>query len=128
MTQRETHEPDEPINWPHGHVGVSTPSPDADKSERVWLQDVAVTITDADEDECMMITLGDHDHYLHSTTTRELSEMLIPFAFTDRTAAVTIHGVTHHLNSKASRSLSILLQQRLEEWNREHGLPWLPRV
>lgn len=87
-----------------------------------------MTITDADADECMMITLGGHDHYLHSTTTRELSDMLIPFALTDRAAAVTIHGVTHVLNSKASRSLSIRPQQRLEEWNRDHGLPWLPSV
>lgn len=128
VTQQATHEPDEPINWPHGHVGVTEPTNEVDKSERVRLQDVAVTITGPDADECMMVTLGDHDHYLHSTTTRELSNMLLPFAFTNRAAAVTVHGVSHVLNSKASRSLSMQLQQRLDEWNRTRAFPWFSGV
>lgn len=128
MTQQETHEPDEPINWPHGHVGVDSPAADSDKAKRLRLEEVAVTITDDDADECMMITLGGHDHYLHSTTTRELSNMLLPYALADRPVSVTIHGVNHELNGKASRSLSDNLHRRLDEWNRDHGLPWLPRV
>lgn len=128
MTQLETHEPDEPINWPHGHVGVSTPSAEEAKSQRLRLQDVDVTITDPDADECMMVTLGGHDHYPHTTTTRELSDMLVPFGSSERAAAVTIYGVTHVLNSKASRSLSLRLQQRIDEWNPDRGLPWLPNV
>lgn len=51
-----THEPMVPINWPDGHVGVA--------------------ITDPDEDECIEVTIHGVCHYLHSTTARELSNML----------------------------------------------------
>lgn len=51
-----THEPVEPVNWPDGHVGVA--------------------ITDLDENECIEVTVHGVRHYLHSTTARELSNML----------------------------------------------------
>lgn len=52
----ETHEPAIPVNWPHGHVDV--------------------TITDLEDDECIAVTVHGVKHYLHSTTARELSNML----------------------------------------------------
>ncbi|MGN7222345.1 hypothetical protein ACTHQN_05745 [Curtobacterium flaccumfaciens] len=52
----ETHEPAVPRNWPDGHVGVA--------------------ITDPDDDECIEVTIHGVRHYLHSTTARELSNML----------------------------------------------------
>ena len=52
----ETHEPTTPQNWPHGHVGVS--------------------ITDPEADECIAVTVHGVKHYLHSTTARELTNML----------------------------------------------------
>lgn len=124
MSTQETHEPDIPINWPHGHVAVSDEPAGADARDRLRLRDVEVTITDPDDDECMMIRLGGHQHYLHSTTTRELSDMMQTRG--DRAAAVTVHGVTHTLNATAARSLAQLLQKRLSEWNaraRERGFP-----
>ncbi len=53
----ETHEPEVPQNWPYGHVGVQ--------------------LTDDDEDECIEVTIHGVKHYLHSTTARELSNMLV---------------------------------------------------
>lgn len=116
MTTKETHEPDIPINWPLGHVAVDTEPNGADSSVRLRLNEVGVTITDLDDDECMMIRLGDYSHYLHSTTTRALSNMIR--AHGDRAAAITIHGVSHTLNRMAVRALSQQLQTRLDEWNR----------
>lgn len=55
-TIRETHEPDQPRDWPHGHVGVE--------------------LTGNDEDECIVVTIHGVKHYLHSSTTRELNKML----------------------------------------------------
>jgi hypothetical protein len=52
-----THEPDQPQNWPYGHVGVE--------------------LTDPDEDECIEVTIHGVKHYLHSSTARELSNMLV---------------------------------------------------
>ncbi|MFJ6003949.1 hypothetical protein [Arthrobacter sp. NPDC092385] len=52
----ETHEPDVPQNWPHGHVGV--------------------TLTDDDQDECIEVTIHGVRHYLHSSTAQKLSTML----------------------------------------------------
>lgn len=52
-----THEPAVPQNWPEGHVSVA--------------------LTDADQDECLEITIHGVKHYLHSTTARELNNMLI---------------------------------------------------
>lgn len=54
---RETHEPETPRNWPHGHVGVA--------------------LTAEDQDECVEVTVHGVKHYLHSTTARELSNMLL---------------------------------------------------
>lgn len=51
-----THEPSVARNWPQGHVDV--------------------TITDPDDDECIAVTIHGVRHYLHSTTARELSNML----------------------------------------------------
>lgn len=53
----ETHEPDIPRDWPRGHVSVA--------------------LTDDDQDECIEITIHGVRHYLHSTTARELSNMLL---------------------------------------------------
>ena len=55
---RETHEPLRPdVNWPVGHVSVA--------------------VTDDSQDECILITIHDVKHYLHATTARELSNMLL---------------------------------------------------
>jgi hypothetical protein len=54
---RETHEPDEPLNWPDGHVNVE--------------------LTGDDRDECIAVTIHGVRHYLHSTTAQALSEKLI---------------------------------------------------
>jgi hypothetical protein len=53
----ETREPKQPRNWPYGHV--------------------AVDLTGSDSEECFLVTVHGVDHYLHSTTTRELSNMLL---------------------------------------------------
>ena len=55
--KRETHEPKQPQNWPHGHV--------------------AVALTGSESEECVRVTVHGVDHYLHSTTARELSNMLV---------------------------------------------------
>lgn len=52
----ETHEPPLPQNWPHGHVGVA--------------------LTGDDQDECIEVTIHGVRHYLHTSTARELSQML----------------------------------------------------
>lgn len=54
---QETHEPVVPQNWPDGHV--------------------AVTLTGDDQSECIEVTVHEVRRYLHSTTARELSNMLI---------------------------------------------------
>ena len=54
---QETHEPAVPQDWPNGHVGVA--------------------LTDDDQDECIEVTIHGVRHYLHSTTARELSNMLV---------------------------------------------------
>ncbi|MCU1479794.1 MAG: hypothetical protein JWQ19_580 [Subtercola sp.] len=53
----ETHEPTVPQNWPDGHV--------------------AVALTGDDQGECIEVTIHGVRHYLHSTTARELSNMLL---------------------------------------------------
>ncbi len=55
---KETHEPPIPQDWPNGHVG-------------------GVALTGDDEAECIEITIHGVKHYLHSTTARELSNMLV---------------------------------------------------
>jgi hypothetical protein len=51
-----THEPDAPINWPHGHVQVELTNPAQSECVRVWIHG--------------------HVHFLHATTARELAKML----------------------------------------------------
>ncbi|MCB5291487.1 hypothetical protein BJQ90_00913 [Arthrobacter sp. SO3] len=51
-----THEPSEPRNWPDGHVGVA--------------------LTGDELGECIEVTIHGVRHYLHSSTARELSDML----------------------------------------------------
>ncbi|WHP19292.1 hypothetical protein [Cellulomonas sp. ES6] len=53
----ETHEPDEPVNWPRGHVDVQ--------------------LTGDEHDECIVVTVHGVKHYLHSTTARALSDALL---------------------------------------------------
>jgi len=55
--KRETHEPKLPRNWPNGHV--------------------AVDLTGHESEECIRVTVHGVEHYLHSTTARELSNMLL---------------------------------------------------
>ena len=57
MAASVTHEPEVPQNWPEGHVSVA--------------------LTDADQGECVEVTVHGVKHYLHSTTARELSNMLV---------------------------------------------------
>lgn len=52
----ETHEPDQPKDWPDGHVGVA--------------------LTGSDQGECIEVTIHGVRHYLHATTAEELSKML----------------------------------------------------
>lgn len=52
-----THEPAIPLNWPDGHV--------------------AVVMTGEEQLECIEVTIHGVKHYLHSTTARELSNMLL---------------------------------------------------
>jgi hypothetical protein len=54
---RVTHEPALPQNWPDGHVGA--------------------VMTGLDQAECIEVTIHGVKHYLHSTTARELSNMLL---------------------------------------------------
>lgn len=54
---KETHEPQVPQNWPDGHVEV--------------------ILTGDDEAECIEVTIHGVRHFLHSTTAREFSNMLI---------------------------------------------------
>ena len=57
VQERVTHEPRIPQDWPHGHVGVE--------------------LTGDEIDECIKVRIHGHDHYLHSSTARELSNMLL---------------------------------------------------
>jgi hypothetical protein len=51
-----THEPEEPHNWPTGHVRVE--------------------LTGHDDLECVKVWIHGHTHYLHASTARELEKML----------------------------------------------------
>jgi hypothetical protein len=72
---KETHEPEQPIIWPDGHVGVS--------------------LTSDDQGECI---------------------------------EVTIHGVRHYLHSTTARELTLMLSDRIEEWNEIATAAGFPRV
>lgn len=52
-----THEPAVPQDWPMGHVSVA--------------------LTPDEIDECIEVVIHGAKHYLHSTTARELSNMLL---------------------------------------------------
>lgn len=90
---RETHEPDEPINWPYGHVSVTPGRTTDPAADRIALAAVAVTLTDDDHDECIRVTLGPTDHYLHSTTARALADELA--AHNGTPVTITIHDIPH---------------------------------
>lgn len=116
MTVNETREPDEPTDWPDGHVSVAREPQSAKPEDRLKLADVAVDLTGIDADECVVVRLADHRHFLHSTTARALSEKLI--GHDGRAVLITIHGVEHTAGRNASRALRQALQRRLSEWNR----------
>lgn len=119
MTIQETHEPDEPINWPDGHVSVVREPRSADSRERIKLADIDVKLTDLEDDECILVSLAGCRHYLHSTTARALSDKLI--IHDGHAVAITIHDVKHSVGRNASRALRQTLQRRLTEWNTTHA-------
>jgi hypothetical protein len=116
MSATETHEPDEPINWPEGHVLVERETRNAEPLDRLKLAEVGVSITDMDADECILVALADHKHFLHSTTAKALSDQLL--SHDGHAVAITIHGVTHTVGQNASRGLRQTLERRLTEWNK----------
>ena len=119
MSIEETHEPSEPINWPDGHVSVVREPKAVSSLDRVKLAEIAVSMTGMDEDECIVVGLAGHRHFLHSTTARALSDKLVKQY--GRAVEVTIHGVRHRLGEKASRAFQQALQRRLAEWNKMHS-------
>ncbi|TGY36290.1 hypothetical protein E5344_11005 [Microbacterium laevaniformans] len=121
MTEFETHEPDFPFNWPEGHVFVERSTRNAQQIEPVRVSAVDVEITDDDEDECIMVSIARHRHFLHSTTARALSDMLV--ANDGSAVEVTVHSVRHLLGEKTARALRQLLQRRLREWNADFAGP-----
>jgi hypothetical protein len=112
----ETHEPEEPTNWPHGHVGVTRANAMGNKSDWLTMDNVGVELTDDTAGECIAITLADTRHFLHSTTARELSNMLL--GLNGPPVTITIHDVNHSAGGAAARTLSKALNARLKEWNR----------
>jgi hypothetical protein len=119
MTIEETHEPNEPINWPDGHVSVVREPQGATSPERVKLAQISVSMTELDEDECIVVGLADHRHFLHSTTARALSDKLA--TQNGRAVEITIHGVRHRLGEKATKAFQQVLQRRLAEWNKKNS-------
>lgn len=116
MDPNETHEPEEPINWPEGHVLVEREPRGANSGDRVKLADIGVLLTGDDEIECIRVSLADYRHFLHSTTARALSDQLI--AHDGHAVAITIHGVTQTAGLNASRALRQTLERKLTEWNK----------
>jgi hypothetical protein len=112
--KNETHEPETPVNWPHGHVSVSRNS--AGNQDQMTTGDVDVTLTDDTEIECIAIDLAGSRHFLHSTTARELSNMLLDL--NGLPVSITIHGVEHSAGGAVARTLSKILLARINEWNR----------
>jgi hypothetical protein len=117
MSPNETHEPEVPSpTWPDGHVSVERESRGANSGDRVKLAEIGVSITGPDEVECIRVTLADYEHFLHSSTARELGNQL---AANDRRAvSITIHDVIHTAGVNASRALRQTLERRLIEWNK----------
>lgn len=118
----ETHEPEEPINWPHGHVAVARANIKGGKTGWLTVDSVGVELTDDDDDECIAVTLADTRHLLHSTTARELSNMLL--ALNGLPVTITIHDVNHSAGGATARTLNKALIARLNEWNQKPGVPW----
>jgi hypothetical protein len=113
--ENETHEPEIPVNWPHGHVAVSRMN-SARNQDQLTTDDVDVTLTDDTESECIAIDLADTRHFLHSTTAREFSNMLLDL--NGLPVTITIHGVEHSAGGAVARLLSKVLLARINEWNR----------
>lgn len=113
--ENETHEPEVPDNWPHGHVAVTRMN-SAGQQGQLMVGDIDVTITDATASECIAVDLADTRHFLHSTTARELSNMLLEL--NGLPVTITIHGVEHRAGGAAARTLSKTLLARINEWNR----------
>lgn len=111
----QTHEPDVPLNWPDGHVAVTRAGRDGDSAD-LRISDIAVMLTDDSEAECIAVDLGTTRHFLHSTTARELSNMLL--ALNGQPVNITVHGVQHRAGGAAARTLSGELLKRINEWNR----------
>lgn len=80
------------------------------------MEDVDVSLTDATSSECIAIDLADTRHFLHSTTARELSNMLLEL--NGLPVTITIHGVDHSAGGATARTLSKALLARINEWNR----------
>lgn len=112
---KETHEPAEPVNWPHGHVAV-TRAGRGEAPAELTTSNVQVVLTDDAAGECMALELADTRHFLHSTTARELSTMLLNL--NGQPVTITIHGVEHRAGGAAARTLSKELLARIKEWNR----------
>lgn len=110
----ETREPDVPIDWPHGHVAVTRSGRDSVSAE-LRISDISVKLTDASESECIAVDLGATRHFLHSTTARELSNMLL--ALRGQPVSITIHGVQHSAGGATARTLSGELVKSINEWN-----------
>lgn len=122
--ENETHEPEVPVNWPHGHVAVTRMN-SAGTEGQLMTVDIDVTITDATAGECIAIDLAETRHFLHSTTARELSMLR---ELNGLPVAITIHGVEHRAGGAAARTLSKTLLARINEWNRTARAEGAPGV
>lgn len=124
-TPAETHEPAVSTNWPHGHVAVTRAERDGTSAD-LLTSNVAVTLTDDTEDECLALDLGDTRHFLHSSTARELSNMLL--ALNGQPVRITVHGVEHRAGGAAARTLNKELMAKIKEWNRTAVAAGMPPV
>lgn len=121
----ETHEPTVPTSWPHGHVSVTRAERDGTPDD-LLTSNVAVTLTDDTEDECLALDMGDTRHFLHSSTARELSNMLL--ALNGQPVSITVHGVEHRAGGAAARTLNKELMTKIKEWNRTAIAVGMPPV
>lgn len=112
--ENETHEPEIPVDWPHGHVAVARMN-SARHQNQLTTDDVDVVLTDATASECIAIDLAGTRHFLHSTTARELSNMLLDV--NGLPVTITIHGVEHSAGGAVARTLSKILLTRINQWN-----------
>ncbi len=124
-TPAETHEPDVPTNWPHGHVAVSRAERDGTPID-LLTSNIAVTLTDGTEDECLALDMAGTRHFLHSSTARELSNMLL--ALNGQPVRITVHGVEHRAGGAAARTLNKELMTKIKEWNWTAAAAGMPPV